>query len=73
MAEDHPRETFTLQGHEIAEAAFEDARERGRLHHAWLLTGPEGVGKATTSSVVISIFSVIVADLLFTALFYYTN
>lgn len=24
-----------------------EARERGRLHHAWLLTGPEGVGKAT--------------------------
>jgi phospholipid/cholesterol/gamma-HCH transport system permease protein len=35
--------------------------------------GAEGVGKATTSSVVISIFTVIVADLLFTALFYYTN
>lgn len=43
----HPRETFRLQGHEDAEAAFEDARQRGRLHHAWLLTGPEGVGKAT--------------------------
>ncbi len=27
-------------------AAFEDALSRGRLHHAWLLTGPEGVGKA---------------------------
>ena len=27
-------------------AAFEDALARGRLHHAWLLTGPEGVGKA---------------------------
>ncbi len=27
-------------------AAFEDAMARGRLHHAWLLTGPEGVGKA---------------------------
>ncbi|WP_309643629.1 DNA polymerase III subunit delta', partial [Phenylobacterium sp.] len=47
MAEHHPNETFTLQGHEAAEASFEDARERGRLHHAWLLTGPEGVGKAT--------------------------
>jgi len=35
--------------------------------------GAEGVGKATTSAVVISIFSVIVSDLLFTALFYYTN
>ncbi len=43
----HPREVFRLQGHEPAEAAFEDARARGRLHHAWLLTGPEGVGKAT--------------------------
>ena len=43
----HPREAFDLQGHEAAERAFEDARARGRLHHAWLLTGPEGVGKAT--------------------------
>ena len=43
----HPREAFDLQGHEASEAAFEDARRRGRLHHAWLLTGPEGVGKAT--------------------------
>jgi DNA polymerase-3 subunit delta' len=43
----HPREVFGLQGQEAAEAAFEDARTRGRLHHAWLLTGPEGVGKAT--------------------------
>lgn len=43
----HPREVFELQGQEAAEAAFEDARARGRLHHAWLLTGPEGVGKAT--------------------------
>jgi DNA polymerase-3 subunit delta' len=43
----HPREVFHLQGHEGPEAAFEDARARGRLHHAWLLTGPEGDGKAT--------------------------
>jgi DNA polymerase-3 subunit delta' len=43
----HPREVFDLQGHEAAEEAFEAARARGRLHHAWLLTGPEGVGKAT--------------------------
>jgi phospholipid/cholesterol/gamma-HCH transport system permease protein len=35
--------------------------------------GAEGVGKATTSSVVISIFLIIVADLAFTALFYYTG
>lgn len=43
----HPREVFDLTGHEAAEAAFEASRARGRLHHAWLLTGPEGVGKAT--------------------------
>ena len=43
----HPREVFDLIGHEAAEAAFEASRQRGRLHHAWLLTGPEGVGKAT--------------------------
>ncbi len=29
------------------EGAFLDAWRRGRLHHAWLLTGPEGMGKAT--------------------------
>lgn len=34
--------------------------------------GAEGVGKSTTSSVVNSIILVIVADVLFTALFYYT-
>lgn len=43
----HPRDVFDLIGHEAAEAALEDSRARGRLHHAWLLTGPEGVGKAT--------------------------
>ena len=43
----HPREVFSLTGHEAAETAFEATRARGRLHHAWLLTGPEGVGKAT--------------------------
>ncbi len=35
--------------------------------------GAEGVGKATTSSVVMSIFLVILADVLFTSLFYYTT
>ena len=35
--------------------------------------GAEGVGKATTSAVVVSIFLVIVADLVFTAIFYYTG
>ena len=35
--------------------------------------GAEGVGKSTTSSVVVSIFLVILADLVFTAIFYYTT
>ena len=29
-----------------AVAAFRDGVESGRLHHAWLISGPEGVGKA---------------------------
>lgn len=43
----HPRETMGFEGGEGPWAAFEEALERGRLHHAWLLTGPEGIGKAT--------------------------
>jgi phospholipid/cholesterol/gamma-HCH transport system permease protein len=35
--------------------------------------GAEGVGKATTSSVVVSIFLIIFADVIFTAIFYYTG
>jgi phospholipid/cholesterol/gamma-HCH transport system permease protein len=33
--------------------------------------GPEGVGRSTTAAVVKSIFLVILADLLFTAFFYF--
>ncbi|MEM9013148.1 MAG: DNA polymerase III subunit delta' [Pseudomonadota bacterium] len=43
----HPRETLQLFGQEAAERTFLDAYAAGRLHHAWLLTGPAGVGKAT--------------------------
>ncbi len=43
----HPRDRFDLVPNEGAERAFIDARDRGRLHHAWLLCGPEGIGKAT--------------------------
>ncbi|MGH7018201.1 MAG: DNA polymerase III subunit delta' [Caulobacteraceae bacterium] len=43
----HPRESFDLIGCEEAEAAFALALARGRLHHAWLLSGPPGVGKAS--------------------------
>jgi DNA polymerase-3 subunit delta' len=34
-----------LFGHDAAVAAFLDAMRAGRLHHAWLLAGPQGVGK----------------------------
>jgi DNA polymerase-3 subunit delta' len=43
----HPRETARLHGQAAAEAAFLAAHAAGRLHHAWLLTGPRGIGKAT--------------------------
>lgn len=43
----HPRETARLFGQHSAERAFLDAWHSGRLHHAWLLTGPRGIGKAT--------------------------
>ena len=35
-----------LHGHDDAVAAFRDSLDNGRLHHAWLLAGPEGIGKA---------------------------
>lgn len=43
----HPRERFDLIADVGAEAAFLDAWNRGRLHHGWLLTGVEGIGKAS--------------------------
>jgi DNA polymerase-3 subunit delta' len=43
----HPRETMRLIGHHAQEQAVLAAVNAGKLHHAWLLAGPEGVGKAT--------------------------
>jgi DNA polymerase-3 subunit delta' len=42
-----PRANPTLLGHDDAEATVLEAFRTGRMHHAWLITGPEGVGKAT--------------------------
>jgi len=36
-----------LVGHLEPQRAFLDAWAGGRLHHAWLLTGPQGIGKGT--------------------------
>jgi DNA polymerase-3 subunit delta' len=35
-----------LHGQDGAVAAFLDGMRSGRLHHAWLISGPQGVGKA---------------------------
>ncbi|MFQ3622504.1 MAG: DNA polymerase III subunit delta' [Acetobacteraceae bacterium] len=42
-----PRRTDRLVGHGAAVAAFARAWASGRVHHAWLLCGPPGIGKAT--------------------------
>ena len=42
-----PRENPELVGHEGAERQLVRAFRSGRMHHAWLITGPPGIGKAT--------------------------
>ncbi len=42
-----PAWTQHLIGHEAAEQGFLRAFASGRLPHAWLISGPQGVGKAT--------------------------
>ena len=44
---EHPRLSVRIDRIEQPARAFTDALARGRLHHAWLLTGPQGVGKAS--------------------------
>lgn len=47
MSAPEPRANAFLLGHDAAEAALVAALGHGRLHHAWLFTGPPGIGKAT--------------------------
>ncbi|MCA0301130.1 MAG: DNA polymerase III subunit delta' [Proteobacteria bacterium] len=42
-----PWRSERLLGHEAAEKTMLAAHESGRLHHAWLISGPRGIGKAT--------------------------
>ncbi len=42
-----PREQTALYGHELAETELLDAYRSQRFHHAWILGGPKGIGKAT--------------------------
>ena len=43
----HPRLATTVIGHEGATKRFTDAFSSGKPHHAWLISGPKGIGKAT--------------------------
>lgn len=43
----HPRMATEFIGNNSAEQKLLEAALAQRLHHAWLLTGPDGVGKAT--------------------------
>jgi DNA polymerase-3 subunit delta' len=43
----HPRDQFAFFGHGEGEGAFLEGLRNGRLHHAWLIGGPQGIGKAT--------------------------
>jgi DNA polymerase-3 subunit delta' len=43
----HPRRSGTVLGHGAAEARLLQAHQSGKLHHAWLMSGPRGIGKAT--------------------------
>jgi DNA polymerase-3 subunit delta' len=43
----HPRERAVLVGHAAAERQLLDAYRGPRMPHAWLIGGPEGIGKAT--------------------------
>ncbi len=43
----HPREAKQVFGHEDAEASFLEGLRSKKLHHAWLIGGPGGIGKAT--------------------------
>ena len=43
----HPRHVHSLVGHSRAEAEMLAAYREGRLAHAWLIGGTQGIGKAT--------------------------
>src|SRR5277367_1538578 len=47
IAAAHPRETTLLVGHSDAEMALLHAYRSGRIPHAWLIGGAQGIGKAT--------------------------
>ena len=47
MLPPEPRANPGLVGHDDPARTLEEAARSGRMHHAWLIAGPPGVGKAT--------------------------
>jgi DNA polymerase III subunit delta' len=45
----HPRFAKTVIGHEVQRQRFMKALAAGKTHHAWLMSGPQGIGKATVA------------------------
>jgi DNA polymerase III subunit delta' len=43
----HPRHTRAVIGHDATQHMLLERVRSNRLHHGWLITGPEGIGKAT--------------------------
>ncbi len=43
----HPRHTRNLLGHDEAQRRMRKAFDTQKMHHAWLITGPKGIGKAS--------------------------
>jgi DNA polymerase-3 subunit delta' len=43
----NPKENLTLIGHQEAQDIFHKAFHSNRFHHAWIIHGPVGIGKAT--------------------------
>lgn len=43
----HPRHTRSVIGHDDVQRMLVERVRSDKLHHGWLITGPEGVGKAT--------------------------
>lgn len=43
----HPRKTLNLFGHKKAQTEILNALKNEKIHHAWLVCGSKGIGKAT--------------------------
>ena len=43
----HPRHTRTVIGHDLIQQMLVERVRSAKLHHGWLINGPEGIGKAT--------------------------